>query len=276
MKRTKIIAEACANHLGEKKLQEEMIYAAREAGADYIKFQSWKAETNTRGQTKDMKKYELSDDDHFRLSDLCKSEGIGFTTTIFDTNRLDFLKSLNLDFIKLASSDCASYNMINEVSKSFPHVMISTGMTYNSEIKKASEIVKDNSDKLTLLHCMYPLADNQYNLNRINWLKKFTNSVGLSDHSAGEDLRASKIAMSMGSDYIERHFTLDRNIQTKDGKVSINPTELKDLVNYSKNPLKIDYWKNNHENLFGYEDRKMSEKELEFRDFYVGRWGNNK
>ncbi len=276
MKRTKIIAEACANHLGDKKLQEEMIYAASEAGADYLKFQSWKAETNTRGQAEDMRKYELSDDDHFRLSDLCKSEGIGFTTTIFDTNRLDFLKDLDLDFIKLASSDCASYDLVDNVSKIFPHVIISTGMTYNSEIKKTSEIVKNNADKLTLLHCMYPLADNNYNLNRINWLKKFTNSIGLSDHSAGKDLRASKIAISVGSDYIERHFTLDRKIQTKDGKVSINPTELKELVDYSKNPLDIDYWKKNHRALFGNKDREMSEKELEFREFYIGRWGNNK
>lgn len=274
-KRTKIIAEACANHLGDKKIQEDMIWAAAEVGADYIKFQSWKAETNTRGQSDAMKPFELSDDDHHRLIEVAKKAGIGFSTTVFDRQRIPFVASLGLDFIKVASPDCGSIPFLKDLASSFPKVIVSTGMSDQGEIAQTVGVFRELGCPLSLLHCMYPLVDGHYHLRRMDWLRQFVEEVGLSDHSKGEDLRASKLAIGMGADWIERHFILDRKMPAKDATVSIDVEGLRELVEATHRPHDCLAIGEEYPELFGDVQPELSDRVRELRSFYRGRWGVN-
>ncbi|MBX7075292.1 MAG: N-acetylneuraminate synthase family protein [Pirellulales bacterium] len=274
--RTKIIAEACANHLGESKLQEEMIWAAAEAGADYIKFQSWTAASNTRGQSDAMLPFELSDDDHFRLREVAQRARIGFSTTVFDRQRTPFVAKLGLDFIKIASPDCGSSGLLSDVAARFPLVILSTGMSEEAEVRGAAQVVRSGGARLALLHCMYPLVDGAYHLRRMEWLREHASEVGLSDHSAGDDLRASKLAIALGADWIERHFILSRSQPAKDAAVSIDPAGLKELVEAAKDPRPHLALADEFPELLGDEQPELSGKVTGLREFYCGRWGDNR
>lgn len=273
---TRIIAEACANHLGDARIQEEMIWAAAEAGADTIKFQSWQSATNTRGQTAQMAPFELSDDDHYRLMSVAAKARIRFSTTVFDVARVPFVKSLNLDFVKVASPDCGSRKLLDALCPGTPKVIISTGMSTDDEVEATAEMVNAHGCDLALLHCIYPLADGVFNLSRIESLRRYASEVGLSDHSAGADLRASMMAITMGAEWIERHFILDRSMKAKDSAVSIEPSELKRLVDAAKSPPSIDEMLEQHPELMAEPVELLSAKVMEFRDFYRGRWGDNR
>jgi len=273
--KTQIIAEACANHLGDPEVQLQMIHAAAEAGADYIKFQSWQAATNQRGQAEEMAQFELTDADHHRLMAAAREAGIGFSTTVFDLARVQFVSSLELDFVKIASPDCASPRLLAEVAASSKKVILSTGMSDWREIERAVEIIDKQDTKLALLHCMYPLADGQYHLARMQTLRKLAPEVGLSDHSAGEDLRASKLAIALGADWIERHFLLSRGTEVKDAAVSIDPAGLRELVEAAKAPEAHRALADQHPELLGDHAPVLSEKVTSFREFYCGRWGAN-
>ncbi len=274
-RRTKIIAEACANHLGDPKIQEEMIWAAAEVGADYIKFQSWQASTNQRGQGEAMAAFELSDDDHYRLREVAKKAGIGFSTTVFDRSRVTFVASLDLDFIKVASPDCGSMGLLQDVAGKFPKVIISTGMSQNGEILESSQIVQRGGSQVAFLHCMYPLVDGAFHIRRMQLLREYASEVGLSDHSAGTDLRASKLAIALGADWIERHFILNRSINAKDAPVSIDVKGLRELVEAADNPTSQFELCRQHSELLGDFQPNLSEKVTELRSFYRGRWGDN-
>jgi N,N'-diacetyllegionaminate synthase len=274
-RRCRIIAEACANHLGDPKLQEEMIWAAAEAGADYIKFQSWQVRTNTRGQADAMAPYELSDDDHHRLLAVACKAKIGFSTTVFDLSRVRFVASLGLDFVKLASPDCGSWSLLQEVARSARKVVLSTGMSDGSEVKQAAALVQGYGTPLALLHCMYPLVDGHYHLSRMQWLRQFAPEVGLSDHSRGDDLRASRLAIALGADWVERHFIMSRSLSAKDAPVSVDPAGLRSLVEAANNPAQYLDLAERHPELLGDANAGLSAKVAELRQFYVGRWGNN-
>lgn len=276
-RRARIIAEACANHLGDHKLQEEMIWAAAEAGADYIKFQSWQAKTNARGQAEQMSAYELSDDDHHRLMDVSQQAGIAFATTVFNVERVSFVASLKCDFVKVASPDCSSLLLLEElVAAGIPQIIISTGMSNHTEVQATADRMSATGTKMAFLHCMYPLADGAFHLRRMETLRQFAPETGLSDHSAGDDLRASKLAIAMGADWIERHYILDRNCpKAKDAPVSIDTAGLKELVDASKEPEPHLALADEYPELMGDAEPVLSEKVRSFREFYVGRWGDN-
>lgn len=305
---TKIIAEICQNHMGDKKLLDEMVSAASDAGANYCKIQSLQSKDLThrkrfddglieggkikvikrpyKNEIKRLKPLDLNDDDHFFFIELCKKYNIEPLTTIFSRNRLKFLEKLKMKAIKVASFDCASFELLKDLSKSkFKTIYVSTGATFDSEILQAKQILKNKN--LTLLHCIsiYPTTPNVANMNRINFLRKINDKVGFSDHSNPDKYGniLALVALSMDVNVIERHFTILEKEKTKDGVVSVNFNQLKKLVNLSKeskSDLKQRLKKiKNIKSIRGQEKRDLTQVELLNRDYYQGRFAskvNNK
>lgn len=297
----KIIAELCQNHNGYWKILKEMIWKAAEVEADYAKVQSMLAdEISFRERFEEgliengiikvikrpyqaeydrLKPLDLTDDLFQKFFDECKSAGIEPQTTVFTRQRIPFISSLGMKTVKIASYDCGSIPLIRELKDNFEHLYISTGATFDEEIEKTAEMLKNH--KFSFLHCVtiYPTPLNVLNLNRMNYLKKFTPSVGFSDHSLTErdGLNASIIALALGADVIERHFNVLKPEETRDGKVSINPNQLKELVEFAKqDPSEImEYVKKNIPNWeisLGNEKRDLTHEELLNRDYYRGRF----
>lgn len=302
-KKVTIIAEACQNHKGDPKILKDMISAAKEGGADYIKIQSMLADELIsrerfeegiiengvvkaikrpyRAEYERLKPMDLNDESHMWFVEECKKASIKPLTTAFSFSRIKFLASLDWDEIKVASYDCASFPFIKELKNYFRHLYISTGATFDEEIIKTADILNDHS--YTFLHCItiYPTPLKEIHLRRIDWLRQFTDSVGLSDHTLVEKdgLKASFAALYYGADVIERHFTILDKEKTKDGPISINPDELKELLEFSK-LKKEEQGKYIEENIkefdmmLGQKTRALSAQELLNRDYYRGRFAS--
>ncbi len=261
-----IIAEAATNHNGDLNIAKEMIHAAKESGADMVKFQSWQikkmAPDNPTYEI--MKPKELSDEDHFILIDECRKLNIGFITTCFDVDRVAFLSSLEIDTIKVASTDAGSFGMLKSLREKFSHIILSTGMSFKEEVENAVDILK--TGEFSLLHCMsiYPTPPEQANLSRINWLRQFTENVGYSDHTFGNT--AAKIAIAMGAKIIEKHFTLKRDPNNVFSNLSALPADLKDICHFAAS----------YDTMLGVEDPDMTEDEKSAREQFIGRWGDNR
>ena len=303
----KIIAELCQNHNGDLKILDEMVHAASEAGANFAKIQSMlsndlthrrkfdSGEKNDKGEIvtikrpyineyERLKKLDLDDEQHFLFLEMCKKYKIKPMTTIFSRSRLKFLNTLEIEKIKVSSFDCSSYKMIEELCNSnFKEIIISTGCAYDDEIKKTSEILKKHKKEFTLMHCVsiYPTPINEAHLDRIDFLRNFCNNVGLSEHSnpSIDELKISIASLIYKPKYIERHFTILEPNQSKDGPVSLNPQQLKELVEISKKKdeeiknyinEKID----NIDQLIGDKTRKLSTMEKLNRDYYRGRFAS--
>ena len=260
---TKIIAELCQNHNGDIKILEEMVHAASEAGAEIVKIQSMHSDDLTHRNRFDegikindeiksikrpyeseyerLKKLDLNNEEHFRFLDYCNKFKVRPMTTIFSRSKLKFLESLDIDIIKISSFDCASHKMIEELANSkFKEIIVSTGCTFDDEIKKTCEILNKNKKNFSLLHCVsiYPTPLADVHLNRIEFLRELNHDVGLSEHSNFEKdgLKTSIASLLYDIKYIERHFTILPKDQTKDGVVSLNPAQLKNLCDFSKKP----------------------------------------
>lgn len=298
-----IIAELCQNHNGDEAILNEMVAAAAEAGADYAKIQSMLADNLTyrerfeTGRWEDdrqtaikrpyqaeydrLKPMDLDDDTHHRYIEKCRAAGIKPLTTAFSRSRIPFLATLGLDAVKVASYDCASEPFLRELKPHFPHLYVSTGATFDSEIERAAEILVDHS--FSFLHCVtiYPTPLDEMHLARLNYLRRFTPSVGLSDHSDvdRDGIKASAVALLLGADVIERHFTVLPRDETRDGPVSINPDQLAELVTLAKmdrNQLK-DYVKREVGDfgmMIGSGHRDLTQAELMNRDYYRGRFAS--
>lgn len=304
MKKITIIAELCQNHNGDKKILEEMISAASSAGADYAKIQTINSEDlNYRQRFEDglieggivktikrpfkkekdrLSKLDLNDEDYLWFIDKCKKYKIKSTTTIFNRAKLKFLESLDFDFLKVASFDCASFQMMKELANSrYDNFIISTGATYDSEIKRTSEIFKSAKKNYSLLHCIsiYPTPIKLANLNRLDFLKQYSDKVGISDHSIYDKDGPKLIAGAIfkGAEIVEKHFTILPKDQTKDGIVSANEKELKEIVDIAKLEQKElkDYIENNvpeYQTMLGDRNRELSHEEILNRDYYQGRF----
>lgn len=304
---TKIIVELCQNHNGDLKILDEMVSAAADSGAEIVKIQSMlsselthrikfdNGEIDSNGKTKvlkrpykdeysRLKKLDLDNKAHIYFIDLCKKYNVKPMTTIFTRSRLKFLEDLNFQTIKVSSFDCASFKMIEELSMSkFKEIIVSTGCSYDDEIKKTSEILIKKNKDFCLLHCIsiYPTPIEQAHLERINYLRKFTKNVGISEHSNSEKdgLKVSIASLAYEPKYIERHFTILDKSKTKDGLVSLNPNELSFLIKISKSPINEikNYIKENipeFEKMRGSKTRKLSHEELLNRDYYRGRFAS--
>lgn len=252
-----VIAEAGVNHNGSLELAKELVRKAVDAGVDYIKFQTFKAEkcvsknakkaeyqaVNT-GDSKEsqldmVKKLELSQSDHFELVELCKALNIKFFSTAFDLDSIDFLHSLNIGLWKIPSGEITNYPYLKKIASFHEPVVLSTGMCELSDIEDAIKVLTDEGlekNQITILHCNteYPTPYQDVNLKAMQEIKEnFGVEVGYSDHTKGIEVPIAAVAL--GATVIEKHFTLDRNMEGPDHKASLEPSELKQMVSSIRN-----------------------------------------
>lgn len=257
MNNVTIIAEAGVNHNGSIKLAKQLIDVAESAGADYVKFQTFKAEEGISQNTKKaeyqidntenevetqlemVKKLELSDQDHFELIDYCKDKKIRFLSTAFDFTSIDFLKKVGLDFFKIPSGEITNYPYLVKVAQLNLPIVMSTGMASMKEVEEALEILIKNGsskDEITILHCNteYPTPMLDVNLKAMNTIRDNLGvQVGYSDHTLGIEVPIAAVAM--GATTIEKHFTLDKTMKGPDHLASLEPDELRNMVNAIRN-----------------------------------------
>ena len=266
MERTKVIAEAASNHGGSLKLAKKMIQVAAESGADYIKFQSWQASKMRQDdpQYDWFLKSELSDEAHYELIEECKDKGIKFLTTCFDVERVEFLAKLALKEVKVPSPDASSCRMLTALKRQFEHIIISTGMTFEEEIRTTAELMEGAN--YTFLHCvsLYPTPLEKVNLKRMDWLKQLTRSVGYSDHCVG--IEAVKLAIARGATYIEKHFSLGEEEGCRFSPWDATPKEVEAIVKFAGDCALM----------LGEGSSVLEAGEEAARDRFIGRFGDNR
>ena len=306
MKKINLIAELCQNHLGDIGIVEEMIHAAKENGADYVKIQSMRSKDlhyrnrfekglNEGGIEKfkqrpfnleyhRLKNLDLQTNEHFKFLELCKKYKIKPMTTVFTRNRINLAKKMNLDYLKISSFDCSSHAMIKEiVSKVKSKMIVSTGGAYDREIIDTVKILKSMKRKFILLHCIsiYPTIPEVASMLRIKFLKQLNDTVGFSDHSNPDKYSydLSALSTTLGATWIERHFTILKKNASKDGVVSVNPSQLKQLRNAIDLPNKqiLKYINNKYKKselsrILGSTNRELTNDEMLNRDYYQGRF----
>ncbi|QAT40526.1 N-acetylneuraminate synthase [Clostridium sp. JN-9] len=248
-----IIAEAGVNHNGDIYTAKKLIDAALEAGADAIKFQSFKAEslvtkdapkaqyqkknTGSGSQYEMLKKLELSFDDHIILKKYCEEKRIMFISTPFDFRSVDLLEKLEIPIYKISSGDLTNIPFLKYIAKLNKPMIVSTGMANLGEVEMAVEAIRNiGNNEITLLHCTsnYPANYDDVNLNAMITMKNdFKLPVGYSDHTLGIEVPIA--AAAMGASIIEKHFTLDKNMEGPDHKASLNPPEFKKMVSSIRN-----------------------------------------
>lgn len=251
MSKVLIIAEAGVNHNGDIDIAKKLIDVAAESGADIVKFQTFKSEncvsknaqkaeyqlqtTNKQESQLDMiKKLELDLETHNILISYCKQKNIEFLSTPFDLESVDLLHNLGLKIFKIPSGEITNLPYLRKISKYNKQVILSTGMANLGEIESAIAVLVDSGTKrenITLLQCNteYPTPFTDVNLKAMKSLKKaFRLPVGYSDHTPG--IAIPLAAVGMGAKVIEKHFTLDKNMEGPDHKASLEPCELKAMV----------------------------------------------
>ena len=249
-----IIAEAGVNHNGSFVLAKKLALVAKEAGADAVKFQTFKAEKlvtkgaakaeyqventgNDDSQYSMLKKLELSYDEFVQLKEYCDEIGIEFLSTPFDLDSLEFLDRLGIKLFKIPSGEITNYPYLVKIAETGKPVILSTGMSTMREVKEAVEVLKEHGTKdISLLHCTteYPAPVEAINLRAMQTMRNILGlSVGYSDHTEGTEIPVAVVAM--GAEIIEKHFTLDKTMEGPDHKASLNPEELKAMVRGIRN-----------------------------------------
>ena len=246
-----IIAEAGVNHNGSMEIAKRLIDKAAEAGVDCVKFQTYIAENvmskyapkaeyqvNNTGceesQLDMVKKLELSFEDFEDLKRYTEDKGLMFLSTPFDLESCDFLNNLGLNIFKIPSGEITNLPYLRKINSFKKDVILSTGMAALDEIQAARDVLKDC--KVSLLHCTteYPCPYDAVNMNAMLTMKeKFNLPVGYSDHTQGIEIPV--MAAAMGAQIIEKHFTLDKNMEGPDHKASLEPDELKQMVKAIRN-----------------------------------------
>ena len=251
MKKIIIIAEAGVNHNGDLDIAKELVKVAANAGADYVKFQTFRAEDlvtlnakKARYQIKNssveefqfemLKRLELKREYHLSLLNYAHECNIKFLSTAFDVDALFFLNEMGLDLVKIPSGEITNYPYLCAVAKLHKPVVLSTGMSTLGDIESALEVFEKGGldlDFITLLHCTteYPAPPEEVNLNVMETLRRaFGVKVGYSDHTIGIEIPIA--AASLGACLIEKHFTLDRGMEGPDHKASLEPIELSQMI----------------------------------------------
>lgn len=255
--RTIIIAEAGVNHNGSMKLAKQLIERASFAGADYVKFQTFKTEhlvtksakkaeyqqknmsNADDGQYEMLKRLEISKEQHYELIDYCKHCHIKFLSTAFDLESIDLLSSLNLDLWKIPSGEITNYPYLRRIARENRPVILSTGMSTMDDIRNAVSVLEiqgTDKQKITILHCntQYPTPMEDVNLLAMQTIaKEIGVKVGYSDHTLGIEIPIAAVAL--GATVIEKHFTIDRNMDGPDHKASLETDELKTMVTAIRN-----------------------------------------
>lgn len=246
-----LIAEIGVNHNGDNKLAKELINSAIQTGADAVKFQTYKTECLASRKTPKvpyqelttlasenhfqmLKKLELSFDDHLTLKNYCDSKSIKFLSTPYDVESATFLhEELDIEIFKTASADLIDLPLHEYIASTGKPSIISVGMATIDEIEDTLEIYKKaKNSNIILLHCVsnYPCTPSSLNLRNLRSLQdSFDLPIGFSDHSIG--CEAAMLSVALGAKVIEKHFTLDKNLDGPDHLASSNPDEFKMLTN---------------------------------------------
>ena len=267
-----IIAEAGVNHNGSIDLAKKLVDVAVEAKADSVKFQTFIAENvisssakmaeyqlvNTgisESQLDMVKKLQLDFQDFIELQKYCNEKGILFLSTPFDLESLEFLKTMDLPIMKIPSGEITNLPYLRKIGELNTNVIASTGMSNIDDISSLISILESSGtskEKITLLHCNteYPTPMEDVNLLAMDTLRKtFGVKIGYSDHTLGIEVPIAAVAL--GAAVIEKHFTLDKNMDGPDHKASLNPVELKEMVTAIRNI----------ENALGTTNKKVSQSE---------------
>lgn len=247
--KTFIIAEAGVNHNGSFELAKQLVDKAVWAGADCIKFQTFnsknlvsknaqkaeyqkKTTDSSESQLEMLKKLELSKEEFIELRDYCNQKGIMFLSTPFDLESIDFLASIGVKTWKVPSGEITNYPFLRAIGKRKESVIMSTGMCTLDEVRDSLNVLNEfGTTDITLLHCTteYPAPYDSVNLKAMLTLQKeFGYKVGYSDHTNGIEIPVAAVAM--GASVIEKHFTLDKNMEGPDHKASLEPEELRQMV----------------------------------------------
>jgi N-acetylneuraminate synthase len=248
-KRVLIIAEIGCNHNGDMNIAKQLIEVAASAGADCAKFQSFnpdelmvrhapKASYQIEATSASETQYErlcrlrLSKDDHLELKKHCEEQGVLFCSSPFDHGSADLLFEVGVPFVKIASGEVTNLPFLAYIGSLDLPIVMSTGMASIEEIEEALDTIeKDNSQAVVLMHCLssYPAPWEEANLLAIKALQEtFSLPVGFSDHSEGIDL--SLAAVALGAVAIEKHITLDKDMEGGDHRASLEPHEFEELV----------------------------------------------
>jgi N-acetylneuraminate synthase/N,N'-diacetyllegionaminate synthase len=252
-----IIAEAGVNHNGSLENAKKLILAGAEAGVDYVKFQTFKAhklvskdakkadyqKINTKdedtSQFEMLKKLEMPESWHYELIKFAESLNVKFLSTGFDEESIDFLDTINLDLFKIPSGEITNKPFLEHIARKKKAIIVSTGMANINEVRAAIEVLQQNGiqkNSITILHCNteYPTPMLDVNLKAMLSLKKeFEVNIGYSDHTLGIEVPIAAVAL--GATVIEKHFTLDKNMEGPDHKASLDPLELKQMVDSIRN-----------------------------------------
>lgn len=300
MKNSYIIAEAGVNHNGQIDLAKKLVDVAAEAGADAVKFQTFKAEklvtkdaeqadyqkknsAKVEAQFEMLKRLELDDKAHQDVYDHCQEKGIDFLSTPFDEESLNFLvHKFNMPVVKIASGEITNAPFLLDIARTRRDIILSTGMSTLEDIEKALQVLayglcvpeghpswqelRENfsqektqkvlQEKLRVLHCTteYPAPFDEVNMLAMKKIQEtFQVPVGYSDHTQG--ILAPVVAASLGACVIEKHFTLDRNMEGPDHKASLEPRELKEMVRQVRLV----------EKMLGAQEKMVTESELKNR-----------
>lgn len=254
MKQVLIIAEAGVNHNGDINLAYKMIEKAKKAGADIIKFQTAKPELviskyaqkadyqiettgSDENQLEMCKKIHLKFEEYIPIKKYCEEIGIKFLSTPFDLESIDFLHALGTDLWKIPSGEITNLPYLIKIAETGKDIILSTGMSECDEIKAAITVLKKyGAGNISLLHCTteYPAPYEDVNLKAMNTMReKFNLPVGYSDHTQGIEVPIAAVAM--GAVIIEKHFTLDKNMEGPDHRASLEPEELTQMVHAIRN-----------------------------------------
>ena len=253
-----IIAEAGVNHNGSLEIAKRLIEIAADAGVDVVKFQTFKASNivssiakkadyqkgNMKYDTNDsqfsmLKKLELTYSDHLILIEHCKKHNINFLSTAFDLESIDMLVGFGLEQYKIPSGEITNLPYLQKIGKLKKEIIISTGMSTLEEVEDAISVLMENGTerkKITVLHCNteYPTPMQDVNLRAMLTLKQRLDiKIGYSDHTLGIEVPVAAVAL--GAQIIEKHFTLDRNMEGPDHLASLEPDELKAMVKAIRN-----------------------------------------
>ncbi len=254
MMRTLIIAEAGVNHNGSLGTARQLALTAKNCGADIVKFQTAKLNSLVSkfahmadyqkenigaemSQQEMLKSLLLSYDEFAELASYCEEIGIPFLSTPFDLESIDFLEKLGCSMWKIPSGEITNLPYLERIARTHKRVVLSTGMSTLNEVREAINALEGNgSGEITLLHCttQYPAPFEDVNLNAMLTLRSvFGREAGYSDHTRGIEVPIAAVAM--GASVIEKHFTLDRNMEGPDHKASLEPNELQAMVQAIRN-----------------------------------------
>ncbi|MDO4198868.1 MAG: N-acetylneuraminate synthase [Erysipelotrichaceae bacterium] len=252
--KTLIIAEAGVNHNGSFEIAKQLVDKACEAGADIVKFQTCKAENvisryadkaeyqkvttgEADSQLEMVRKLMLTFDEYRMLKEYCDEKGITFLSTAFDLVSVDYLHSIGMNLWKIPSGEVTNLPLLIKIAKLHEPIIMSTGMCEMDEVLEAVKVLKDyGAGEITILHCTteYPAPFEDVNLKAMDEIRAKTGlKVGYSDHTKGIEVPVAAVAL--GACVIEKHFTLDRNMEGPDHKASIEPDELKEMVSSIRN-----------------------------------------